>query len=476
MFNFNLLIPEMVMLGMACIVLLADLFIKQKQRTLTYSLTQLTLVAVAVLTIVNYHIVPETGFSGLLVADRLSDLLRLTIILTSIFVFMYSRSYIRQHHIPQGEFYLLGLFSILGMMVLTSAHNFLTLYLGLELMSLPIYAMVALLRDKEQPIEAAMKYFVLGALASGFILYGMSMIYGATQSLDVAQVASAIAMLPANETYILVVGLVFIVAGLAFKVGLVPFHMWLPDVYQGAPTAVTLFITVAPKVAGFALVIRLLVDAMPGLYVQWQELLIVLSVLSMVLGNVAAITQTNIKRMFAYSTIAHGGYMLLGLAAASSIGFSAAMFYTIFYAIMSLGGFGIITLLTHQGIDIESIDDLKGLNSRSPWLAFMFLLVLFSMAGIPPTVGFFAKLGVLEAVVSAHLVWLACVAIILAVIGSYYYLRVVKVMYFDEATQTTPIILPLDTRIAVSINGLAMIVLGLFPSSIIDLARAAFLG
>ncbi|MBX9704633.1 MAG: NADH-quinone oxidoreductase subunit NuoN [Gammaproteobacteria bacterium] len=476
MFNFNLLVPEMVMLGMTCIVLLADLLIKQKQRTLTYSLTQLTLVAVAVLTIVNYHIVPETGFSGLLIADRLSDLLRLTIILTSIFVFMYSRSYIRQHQIPQGEFYLLGLFSILGMMVLTSAHNFLTLYLGLELMSLPIYAMVALLRDKEQPIEAAMKYFVLGALASGFILYGMSMIYGATQSLDVNQVASAIAMLPANEMYILVVGLVFIVAGLAFKLGLVPFHMWLPDVYQGAPTAVTLFITVAPKVAGFALVIRLLVDAMPGLYVQWQELLIVLSVLSMVLGNVAAITQTNIKRMFAYSTIAHGGYMLLGLAAASSIGFSAAMFYTIFYAIMSLGGFGIITLLTHQGIDIESIDDLKGLNSRSPWLAFMFLLVLFSMAGIPPTVGFFAKLGVLEAVVSAHLVWLACLAIILAVIGSYYYLRVVKVMYFDEATQTTPIILPLDTRIAVSINGLAMIALGLFPSSIIDVARAVFLG
>jgi NADH-quinone oxidoreductase subunit N len=434
------------------------------------------LIATIVTTVTLYNQPTTVSLHGLFVYDALGHLLHLTILVSSLFVFQYSRDYIRQHDIPQGEFYLLGLFSILGMLILSASHNFLTLYLGLELMSLPLYAMVALLRDKNKSTEAAIKYFVLGAIASGFVLYGMSMVYGGTQSLDIATVAQSIAMIPPVDSYILIVGLVCIIAGIAFKIGLVPFHMWIPDVYAGAPTAVTLFITVAPKVAGFALLIRMLVDAMPGFYIQWQDLLIVLAILSMVLGNVVAIAQTNIKRMFAYSTIAHGGYMLLGVAAASPDGFAASLFYTIFYAIMSMGGFGILTLMTQRGIDVESIDDLKGLNSRNPWLAFLMLVILFSMAGIPPTVGFFAKLGVLEALVNAHLVWLACVTIILAVIGSYYYLRVVKAMYFDAAKTAEPIYLAWDSRIVISINGLAILVLGLMPSSIIDLARAAFLG
>lgn len=475
MFNLKLMLPEIVLLGMSCLILLVDLFIKQKKRTLTYILTQLTLIAVAIITVCLYNQPDYVSDYGLFVHDQISNLLNASVCISSLFVFLYSRDYIRQHDIAQGEFYLLGLFSILGMLILTSSRNFLTLYLGLELMSLPLYAMVALLRDQHKPTEAAMKYFVLGAIASGFLLYGMSMIYGATGSLDLTVIPQAISTMPSTELYILIVGLVCIVAGIAFKLGLAPFHMWIPDVYAGAPTAVTLFITVAPKVASFALLIRLLVEGMPGLYIQWQDLMIALAILSMVVGNIAAIVQTDIRRMFAYSSIAHAGYMLLGIAAATPTGFSAALFYTIFYAIMTLGGFGMITIMTRKGIDVINVDDLRGLHQRNPWLAFMMLLLLFSMAGIPPTVGFFAKLGVLEALVTAHLVWLACLAIILAVVGSYYYLRVVKVMYFDDSTaEQERIVLPWDSRLAITINGLAIVGLGLLPSSIITLARAVF--
>ncbi len=476
MFNLKLMLPEIIVLAMACVVMLVDLFVPQKNRSLTYALTQLTLLVAVVTTILLYNQPNQESLHGLFIHDAVGHLLTITIYISSFFVFLYSRDYIRQHDIAQGEFYLLGLFSILGMSVLTSAYNFLTLYLGLELMSLPLYAMVALMRDKSQPIEAAIKYFVLGAIASGFILYGMSMVYGATQSLNIHMIAQSVSMVPPSQLYILVVGLVCMIAGIAFKLGAVPFHMWVPDVYDGAPTAVTLFITVAPKIAGFALLIRILVDAMPGMYLQWQELLITLAVLSMLLGNLVAISQTNIKRMLAYSTIAHAGYMLLGLASASPDGFAASMFYTIFYAIMSMGAFGMLTLMTQKGVDVKSIDDLRGLSKRNPWLAFIMLLILFSMAGIPPTVGFFAKLGILEALVSSHLVWLACLTLILAVVGSYYYLRVIKVMYFDEPINNEPIVISWDARIAISINGLAIILLGLMPSSVIDLARAAFMG
>jgi NADH-quinone oxidoreductase subunit N len=475
MLNFSLILPEMFVLAMACIVLLADLFVPQKQQALTYSLTQLTLLGALLISLLTFPATASLGFSNLVVHDQLGALLKIVIYITSIFVFMYSRDYLRQHDMGRGEPYLLGLFSILGMMVLVSGHNFLTFYLGLELMSLPIYALVALQRDSERASEAGMKYFVLGAIASGMLLYGMSMVYGATGSLDITQVAQAISHTDHLHMLILIFGLVFVVAGLAFKLGVVPFHMWLPDVYSGAPNSATLFIAVAPKVAAFGLMIRLLVYAMPGLHIQWQELFIAIAVLSMVLGNVVAIVQTNLKRMLAYSTIAHGGYMLLGFAAGTADGYSAALFYTIVYAFMSLGGFGMITLLSKKGFAADSIDDLRGLNERSPWLAFLMLILFFSMAGIPPFVGFFAKVGLLEALVGAHLVWLAAFTLVIAVIGSYYYLNVIKVMYFDRAKNNQTIKIAIDAKLAISINMLAILYFGIFPSGLIQLCRSIFL-
>ena len=469
-----LALPEIFILAMTCIVLLVDLFVKQKKQTITYCLTQLTLLGTVVLILL--HIPEKTTllFHGLYIEDRLASVLKIVIVVCSIFVFMYSRDYMRQRDMGKGEPYLLGLFSILGMMVLVSANNFITMYLGLELMSLPIYALVALQHDSAKSSEAGMKYFVLGALASGLLLYGMSLVYGATGGLDIQHIASVIAVTQHSHLLILIFGVVFIVAGLAFKLGVVPFHMWLPDVYTGAPNSATLFIAVAPKVAAFGLLIRILVEALPGLSNQWQELFIVISLLSMLLGNIVAIAQSNLKRMLAYSTIAHGGYMLLGFVAATPAGYAAAMFYTIVYAIMTLGAFGLITLLSSKGFEAESISDLKGLNDRNPWLAFVFLLLLFSMAGIPPTVGFFAKVGLLEALVSVHLEWLAAITLILAVIGTYYYLNVIKVMYFDKADNNQAFKLSLDAKWAISLNGLAILYFGLFPSALIQLCRSVF--
>jgi NADH-quinone oxidoreductase subunit N len=474
MFNFMLILPEMFVLGMTCVIMLVDLFVEQRQQLLTYALTQLTLVGAAILTLCLYCIPTTVDFSGLTVHDPLGSILKLAIYIASFFVFLYSRNYFREQNMAKGEPYLLGLFSILGMMVLVSAHNFLTLYLGLELMSLPIYALVALQRDKEQALEAAIKYFILGALASALLLYGLSMIYGASGSLDITQVANVIGASSAPHPLIFIFGLVFVVAGLAFKIGLVPFHMWLPDVYTGAPNAATLFLAVAPKIAVIGMTIRLLVECLPGLQVQWQELLIVISVLSMILGNFVAIVQTNIKRMFAYSTIAHGGYILLGFIAGTAAGYSAALFYTLAYAIMSLGAFGIITLLSKQGFDAETIEDLRGLNDRNPWLAFMMLLLLFSMAGVPPTIGFFAKLSLIEALVSTHFVWLACIAMLVAVVGVYYYLRVIKAMYFDKPLDNKPFKLAWDAKIAITVNGLAILYFGIFPGVLITLCQQLF--
>jgi NADH-quinone oxidoreductase subunit N len=474
MLDFHLILPEMFVLGMSCVVLLVDLFVKQRQQALTYALTQLTMIGALILTVLLYSVPTTVNFHGMIIHDSLASILRIVIYVSSIFVFMYSRDYMRHQNTGQGEPYLLGLFSILGMMVLVSSYNFITLYLGLELMSLPIYALVALQRDSARASEAGMKYFILGAIASGMLLYGMSMLYGATGSLDIANVAYGVAATDHLHQLILIFGLVFVVAGLAFKLGVVPFHMWLPDVYTGAPNAATLFIAVAPKVAAFGLLARLLVYAMPTLELQWSELIIIISILSMFVGNFVAIAQTNIKRMLAYSSIAHGGYMLLGFAATTPAGYSAALFYTIVYALMSLGGFGMITLMAKKGFEAESIEDLRGLNERNPWLAFLMLIILFSMAGIPPTVGFFAKLGLLEALVSAHLVWLAVVALILAVVGAYYYLRVIKVMYFDKATNNQPIKISTDSTVAFSINGLLLLGLGLFPSMLIHWCHLIF--
>jgi NADH-quinone oxidoreductase subunit N len=358
------------------------------------------------------------------------------------------------------------------MSVMISAGSFLSAYLGLELLALSLYALVAFDRDSGAGSEAAIKYFVLGALASGLLLYGISMIYGASGALDFATVSETLGRTDTDRT-ILVFGLVFIVIGIAFKFGAVPFHMWVPDVYQGAPTPVTLLLGSAPKIAAFALAMRLLVDGLGVLHGDWQDMLVLLAVASLALGNLVAIAQTNIKRMLAYSTIAHVGFIFLGLLAGTPEGEAAAMFYAILYALMAAGAFGVLVLLSREGLEVERIDDLRGLNQRSPWYAAMMLLLLFSMAGVPPTAGFFAKLFVLDAVVGIDMVWLALVAVFFSIIGAFYYLRVVKVMYFDAPVDESPLRAPADAVWALSLNGLTMLALGLFPAALLSICTAA---
>jgi len=466
-------LPEIFLLTATCLILVIDLFLSDRTRLLTYGLTLASLVGAIALT--QYAAGPERQviLDGSFVRDPMSDVLKTGLLLITLFAFVYAKDYLRGQGILRGEYYVLGLFAVLGMMVMISANSFLIVYLGLELLALCLYALVAFHRDSKRGAEAAMKYFVLGALASGMLLYGISMIYGATGELTFPEVSAVISAGRADPT-VLVFGLVFVVIGLSFKFGAVPFHMWVPDVYDGAPTAVTLFLGSAPKIAAFALAMRLLVDGMGGLLAQWQDMLIILAVLSMALGNVVAIAQTNIKRMLAYSTISHVGFIFLGLLAGTDKGYSAAMFYAIVYALTAAGGFGVITMLSRKGFDAENIDDLKGLNDRSPWLAFMMLLILFSMAGVPPTVGFFAKLFVLDAVITVDMVWLAAVAVFFSIIGAFYYIRAVKVMYFDKPADSEPLVASMDTRVMMSINGLAMLWFGLFPAALLGACRAAF--
>ncbi len=470
--NFTPAIPEMFVLGMACVILLLDLFVTDKGRVLTYILSLATLAIAAVLTITLHTPEPVYTFSGSYVADSMSALLKVFIYLTTACVLIYSRDYLLQRDLLKGEFYVLSLFAVLGMMIMVSAHSFITIYLGLELLSLCLYAMVALNRDSEVSTEAAMKYFILGALASGLLLYGMSILYGMTGSLDIAVVGERITAAD-QDNIVLIFGLVFVIIGLAFKLGAVPFHMWIPDVYHGAPTPVTLFIGTAPKLAAFAMVMRMLVEGMQGLHVHWQEMLIILAILSMGVGNIIAIAQGNIKRMLAYSTIAHVGFILLGVMTGTTLGYSAAMFYVISYVIMGLGGFGMIILLSRQGFEADKIDDFKGLNDRSPWFALMMMILMLSMAGVPPALGFYAKLAVLESVVSAGFVWLAVLAVIFSIIGAFYYLRVIKVMYFDKAEDPNPIIAGNDMKIVLSLNSLAVLALGIFPAGLMALCMTA---
>ena len=466
-------LPEIFLLSATCLILVIDLFLSDRTRLVTYGLSLAALIGTVAL--VQYAAAPtrEILFDGSFVRDPMSDVLKTGLLLITLFAFVYAKDYLRELGILRGEYYVLGLFAVLGMMVMISANNFLTVYLGLELLALCLYALVAFNRDSTKGAEAAMKYFVLGALASGMLLYGISMVYGATGELNFPEVAAVIASGQADQT-VLVFGLVFIVIGVSFKFGAVPFHMWVPDVYHGAPTAVTLFLGSAPKIAAFALAMRLLVDGMGSLVAQWQDMLIILAVLSMALGNLVAIAQTNLKRMLAYSTISHVGFIFLGLLAGTDKGYSAAMFYAIVYALTAAGGFGVITMLSRKGFDAENIHDLKGLNDRSAWLAFMMMLILFSMAGVPPTVGFFAKLFVLEAVVSVDMVWLAVVAVFFSIIGAFYYIRAVKVMYFDKPIDDAPLVSSMDTQVAISINGLAMLGFGLFPAALFGVCRAAF--
>lgn len=468
-------IPEIFVLVMTCLVLLVDLFVKQEKGSVTFVLSEFTLLGAAVLSVLLFQHETVITFHGHFILDHQATVLKLMITSVSFFVLLYSRCYIAERDMPFGETYILTLFSVLGMMVLVSSYNFITLYLGLELFSLPLYAIIALQRNEKSCQEAAMKYFVMGAVASGMLLYGLSMIYGATQSLDIPTVAAAINQTPVGEQLILLFGLVFVVVGVAFKLGTVPFHMWVPDVYQGAPSSATLIVATASKIAAFGLATRLFIDTMPGLLPDWQQLLIIVAVLSIALGNFVAIVQTNLKRMLAYSSIAHMGYMFLGLLTGTESGYGAATFYIIVYSITSLAAFGLIVLLSKNGVEAENIDDFKGLNRRNPWIAFIMLLVMFSMAGVPPTVGFFAKLSILEALVSANMVWLAVYAMIMAIVGAYYYIRVVKTMYFDQPDDTSPLSIgSFSTQLAISINGLLILLLGLLPSGLYDLCRAAF--
>jgi NADH-quinone oxidoreductase subunit N len=465
-------LPEILLLGMTSFILILDLFLKDHQRNLTYLLTQFTLLLCAVVTVFTVQGRPVFAFNGLVVDDLMSDVLKVMIYLAVTIALVYVRAYNAARGLFTGEFFALALFATLGMLVMVSADHFLTLYIGLELLSLSLYAMVALQRDSARATEAAMKYFVLGALASGMLLYGMSMFYGATGSLELESVSAGLAG-GLGSSRVLVFGLVFIVAGIAFKLGVVPFHMWVPDVYQGAPTSVTLFIASAPKIAAFAFTLRLLVNGLEPLVADWHGMLVVLAVLSMVLGNVVAIAQTNLKRMLAYSTISHMGFVLLGVLSGSLNGYASAMFYVLVYVLTALAGFGVLLLLSREGFESEELDDLKGLNRRDPWFAFIMLLVMFSMAGVPPLAGFFAKLSVLQAALQQGLVWLVVLAVMMSLVGAFYYLRVVKLMYFDDPQHHQPIQPLGDMKVMLSANGVGLLLLGLAPQPLLTLCMVA---
>ena len=469
-------LPEIVMLAMACLVLVVDLFLPQERRGITLFLTILALVLTAVTVIEVAPTDSVSSFGGSFILDQLAVTLKLAILLVVILVFVYSRDYLVDNDIYKGEYYLLGLFATLGMMIMISAHSFLLIYLGLELLSLSLYAMIAFNRNSLSASESAMKYFVLGAMASGLLLYGISIFYGISGTLDLNQLAEVASSKIEQYPIPMAFALTFIVVGLAFKLGAVPFHMWLPDVYQGAPTSVTLFIGTAPKIAGFAMTMRLLVDGLGGLQLDWSQMLIALSVLSLAIGNIIAIAQTNFKRMLAYSTISHVGFILLGILSGTANGFASAMFYTITYAITASVAFGVLLLLSRKGTEAENIADLSGLNDTSPWHAAMLAIAMFSMAGVPPTVGFYAKLSVLQSVVQVHLVWLAVFAVLFSVIGLFYYLRIIKVMYFDKPgeDQVVTIQQAIDVKILLSANGLSLLGLGIFPSALMGYCILAF--
>ncbi|MBS1196672.1 MAG: dehydrogenase subunit [Proteobacteria bacterium] len=468
-------VPEIFLAMMALAILLLDLLVKDGRRTLIFVLTQLTLLGCCLLQLLPNSESTPLSFSNMFIDNLMTDLLKFFVCLTVLVVNFYSRAYtLEREGLARGEYYVLSLFATLGMLVMISANHFVTVFLGVELLSLTLCVMVAMDRDNAVASEAAMKLFVLGALASGLLLYGLSMLYGATGSLEITAVAQQLKA-GVNPT-VLVFGLVFVIAGLAFKLGVVPFHMWIPDVYHGAPTPVTLFIGSAPKLAAFAVLINILVNGLLAQAADWQGMLMVLAVLSMGLGNIAAIAQTNIKRMLAYSAIAHMGFMLLGMVSGVAPGsadnfnaflalnaYSSSMFYVVTYVLMSAGAFGIILLLNSAGFESDHLDGFKGLNQRSPWIAGVMLVMMFSLAGIPFFVGFFAKFSVLQAVVISGRYWLAILAVFFSLIGAFYYLRVVKLMYFDAPADKTPIRTPLAVRTLLIVNGLAVALLGLFP-------------
>ncbi|MFT3756733.1 MAG: NADH-quinone oxidoreductase subunit NuoN [Pseudoxanthomonas sp.] len=468
------LLPEVVLVAGAFALLILDLFIDDRRRIVTHVLTLL------VLAVVMWMVASGTGghgtvFNGMFVRDTLADVSKVVIVLVSGLSLVYAWPYLRERKLYPGEVPVLVLFATAGMMVLVSAGSLVMAYLGLELLALCSYALVALNRDDGLSTEAAMKYIVLGSIASGLLLYGMSLVYGATGTLHLDAISAAIA--DSSERTLLLTGVVFMVAGIAFKLGAAPFHMWLPDVYQGAPTPITLFISAGPKLAAFGMAFRLLVDGVGPLEDQWRLLLSGLAAASLIIGNVIAIAQTNLKRMLAYSTVSHVGFLLLGLAGGTAAGYSASLFYAISYALMSVASFGAIIVLSRQGFEAEQIDDFKGLSRRDPWQAFLVLLVMASLAGVPPLLGFWAKLAVLRAALGGDLLWLAILGVICSVIGAYYYLRVIKVMWFDEPIgEAHPPRAGRALPVVFGVNALALLGLGIAWNPIMAWCQAAFAG
>ena len=473
-------LPEIVVLAMGCLILVIDVFLGEGRHRFAQIATQVTLLLSALATLfvlAGYGGGPVYTFNDMFVADGMAHVLKLFAYIAVSACLIYSRGYLAERGLLRGEFFVLVLFSLLGVMVLISANSLLTLYIGVELNALAFYGLIAFNRDSPLASEAAMKYFVLGALASGLLLYGMSMLYGATGAILIPEISESIGGGEANKV-LLVFALVFLVAGIGFKFGAVPFHMWIPDVYDGAPTAVTILISSAPKLGAFALAIRILVNGMVPLAGDWQQMLVVLTVLSLVVGNVVGIAQTSFKRMLGYSAISHMGFVLLGLSSGVIGGnlysavdaYGAALFYALVYVLMATGSFAMVLLLSRAGFEGDQLDDLRGLNRRSPWLAFMGLIIMFTMAGVPPTVGFYAKLGVIKAAISAGQVWLAVVAVMSALVGAFYYLRVVKLMYFEEPSDRSALQGGGGAmRAVLSLNGLAVLALGLFPGMLLAL-------
>ena len=471
-------LPEMTVLCMAMLILIADLFLNEKNHIVIYVLAQMTLFVAAYLVLANHSDSVGYAFNTMFVHDPLSEVLKLMTLLGTAMILVYTRHYMQVRGLFKGEYYALILFATVGMMIMISGKSMLTIYMGLELLSLCLYALVALDRDNAQSTEAAMKYFVLGALASGMLLYGMSMIYGATGSLNLNEISAALLQgngegRPQVPSSVYILGLVFIVSGLAFKFGAVPFHMWVPDVYQGSATAITMFIGSVPKFAAFAMATRLLMDGLQTLALDWQGMLLIMAVMSIAIGNVSAIAQTNLKRMLAYSTISHIGFVMFGLMSANGNGFISSLFYISAYVLMTLAGFGMILLLSRKSFEAENLDDLKGLNQRSPWLAFMMLITMFSMAGVPPTIGFYAKFTVLQAAWQAGFTYAVVFAVLMAAVGAFYYLRIVKLMYFDAPQDHSPIVAPLDIRVVLSANAAGLLLLGMLPQGLMNICAYA---
>ncbi|GLU35316.1 NADH-quinone oxidoreductase subunit NuoN [Trinickia caryophylli] len=481
--SMSVLLPDALIMAGAVVAWLNETFVGDRGRRATYLIAVLSSLAAGVwfaTLVFGAQAAPQYFFARMYVVDGFASAMKAVVSIGYAVTLIYSRKYLEDRDLFRGDYVLLGMFALLGQLVMISGNNFLTLYLGLELMSLSLYAAIALRRDASQSNEAAMKYYVLGALASGFLLYGISMLYGATGSLDLGEVFKAVASGRINYA-VLLFGVIFIVAGIAFKMGAVPFHMWVPDVYHGAPTAMTLLVGGGPKVAAFAWGLRFLVFGLLPLAVDWQQMLVILAALSLIVGNITGIAQRNIKRMLAYSAISNMGFVLLGLLAGVVDGktesmtdaYGAAMFYSIIYFLTTLGSFGIVMLLARRNFEAESLDDFKGLNKRSPVFAFVMMAMMFSLAGIPPTVGFYAKLAVLEASMNAGLTWLTVLAVITSLFGAFYYLRIVKLMYFDEPQDASPIESPAANRLLLAINGIAVVALGIVPGPLMTLCTNA---